>query len=315
MPALTLEPSNLFIVADGMGGQQAGEQASLMAVELIPKAIARRLPPDETEPEPDQGSDPRRGRRGQPGDPGQLRGGHRILQHGDDRRPGPVPLRPRLRRRDRRLARLPAPRRPARAAHQGPLAGRRPARRRHDHRRKSCQPQVQERPVPLPRQQGRPRRPRGGPGARRPARRPVPAGQRRPDRRRPRRGAGQSPGHGRRPPARRRDAQGPGARQRLEGQRHLPGHPRRRAERRAPSGRRPPDVPRRSSGRQVEPCPLDALAASDGDRGVWTMLPARRLHGQRRHVGTGSARSPGAGPGRARPRAGQPTRPSGWRAG
>ena len=50
MPALTLEPSNLFIVADGMGGQQAGEQASLMAVELIPKAIARRLPPDETEP-------------------------------------------------------------------------------------------------------------------------------------------------------------------------------------------------------------------------------------------------------------------------
>ena len=50
MPALTLEPSNLFIVADGMGGQQAGEQASLMAVELIPRAIARRLPPDENEP-------------------------------------------------------------------------------------------------------------------------------------------------------------------------------------------------------------------------------------------------------------------------
>ena len=50
MPALTLEPSTLFIVADGMGGQQAGEQASLMAVELIPKAIARRLPPDEKDP-------------------------------------------------------------------------------------------------------------------------------------------------------------------------------------------------------------------------------------------------------------------------
>jgi protein phosphatase len=47
---VTLEPSNLFIVADGMGGQQAGEQASLMAVELIPKAIARRLAPEETEP-------------------------------------------------------------------------------------------------------------------------------------------------------------------------------------------------------------------------------------------------------------------------
>ena len=49
MPTVTLEPSNLFIVADGMGGQQAGEQASLMAVELIPKAIARRLAPDEKE--------------------------------------------------------------------------------------------------------------------------------------------------------------------------------------------------------------------------------------------------------------------------
>ncbi len=47
--ALTLEPPNLFIVADGMGGQQAGEQASLMAVELIPRAIAKRLLPDETE--------------------------------------------------------------------------------------------------------------------------------------------------------------------------------------------------------------------------------------------------------------------------
>jgi protein phosphatase len=46
---LTLEPSNLFIVADGMGGQQAGEHASLMAVDLIPKAIARRLSPEEKE--------------------------------------------------------------------------------------------------------------------------------------------------------------------------------------------------------------------------------------------------------------------------
>ena len=51
------------------------------------------------------------------------------------------------------------------------------------------EPQVQERPLSLPRQQGRPGRPRGRPGPRRPARRPVPAGQRRPDRRRPRRRA------------------------------------------------------------------------------------------------------------------------------
>ena len=50
MPALTMEPSNLFIVADGMGGQQAGEQASLMAVDLIPRAIQRRLTPEEADP-------------------------------------------------------------------------------------------------------------------------------------------------------------------------------------------------------------------------------------------------------------------------
>jgi serine/threonine protein phosphatase PrpC len=50
MPAITMEPSNLFIVADGMGGQQAGEQASLMAIDLIPRAIQRRLTPEEGEP-------------------------------------------------------------------------------------------------------------------------------------------------------------------------------------------------------------------------------------------------------------------------
>ena len=50
MPAMTMESSNLFIVADGMGGQQAGEQASLMAIDLIPRAIQRRLPPDEGDP-------------------------------------------------------------------------------------------------------------------------------------------------------------------------------------------------------------------------------------------------------------------------
>ena len=50
MPTMTLETSNLFIVADGMGGQQAGEKASLMAVELIPRAIARRLPVADKDP-------------------------------------------------------------------------------------------------------------------------------------------------------------------------------------------------------------------------------------------------------------------------
>ncbi len=50
MNAMTLEPSNLVIVADGMGGQQAGEEASRMAVEIIPRALARRLPNDEADP-------------------------------------------------------------------------------------------------------------------------------------------------------------------------------------------------------------------------------------------------------------------------
>ncbi|MDB5349734.1 MAG: serine/threonine protein phosphatase [Planctomycetota bacterium] len=39
-------PPGLFIVADGMGGQLAGEKASQMAVELIPREVAKRLGPD-----------------------------------------------------------------------------------------------------------------------------------------------------------------------------------------------------------------------------------------------------------------------------
>jgi PPM family protein phosphatase len=51
MNASEFEPSSpiLFIVADGMGGQQAGEEASRMAVEIIPRSVARRLAPGETE--------------------------------------------------------------------------------------------------------------------------------------------------------------------------------------------------------------------------------------------------------------------------
>jgi protein phosphatase len=49
MPTFDLEPSNLFLVADGMGGQQAGEEASRMAIEIIPRAIARRLASDESD--------------------------------------------------------------------------------------------------------------------------------------------------------------------------------------------------------------------------------------------------------------------------
>ena len=50
LPSVDLDLSSLFIVADGMGGQQAGEQASLMAVQLIPRATARRLNPEVNEP-------------------------------------------------------------------------------------------------------------------------------------------------------------------------------------------------------------------------------------------------------------------------
>ncbi|MCA1684931.1 MAG: protein phosphatase 2C domain-containing protein [Planctomycetia bacterium] len=50
--ASVLQPSDLFIpfiVADGMGGQQAGEEASRMAIEIIPRAVARRLSNDVTD--------------------------------------------------------------------------------------------------------------------------------------------------------------------------------------------------------------------------------------------------------------------------
>lgn len=40
-------PSDLFVVADGMGGQAAGEEASRMAVEHIPRELSRRLGPDQ----------------------------------------------------------------------------------------------------------------------------------------------------------------------------------------------------------------------------------------------------------------------------
>lgn len=55
----TLDPQNgdpVFIVADGMGGQLAGEHASAMAIDIIPRAIERRLPVDEAEAKTTQGA-------------------------------------------------------------------------------------------------------------------------------------------------------------------------------------------------------------------------------------------------------------------
>jgi protein phosphatase len=40
---IVMGPSGLFVVADGMGGQLAGEKASQMAVELIPREVNTRL--------------------------------------------------------------------------------------------------------------------------------------------------------------------------------------------------------------------------------------------------------------------------------
>ena len=40
-----------FVVADGMGGQLAGEKASQMAVDLVPRELARRFGPGETNDE------------------------------------------------------------------------------------------------------------------------------------------------------------------------------------------------------------------------------------------------------------------------
>jgi protein phosphatase len=44
------DPAGLFVVADGMGGQLAGEEASRLAVQIIPRELRGRLRPDDDEP-------------------------------------------------------------------------------------------------------------------------------------------------------------------------------------------------------------------------------------------------------------------------
>ena len=136
MPAMTMEPSNLFIVADGMGGQQAGEQASLMAVELIPQGD-RSGGCRPTRPSPARIKEAIRDAVAEVNQ--EILGSSGAVTEFSNMGTTVVLAQFRFDRvyrgRDRRLAGLPASRRPARAAHQGSLAGRRPARRRHDHRR------------------------------------------------------------------------------------------------------------------------------------------------------------------------------------
>ncbi len=57
----TIDPENpeslpIFMVADGMGGQLAGEHASSMAVQIIPSAMKRRLTAEEAETKTIQGA-------------------------------------------------------------------------------------------------------------------------------------------------------------------------------------------------------------------------------------------------------------------
>ena len=49
IPSTRHDQPALFLVADGMGGQQAGEEASRMAIEIIPKEVTRRLGTEESD--------------------------------------------------------------------------------------------------------------------------------------------------------------------------------------------------------------------------------------------------------------------------
>lgn len=224
-PAMTLEPENLFIVADGMGGQQAGEKASLMAVELIPRAIARRLTAEEKEPRQIQESI----REAVAEVNSEILGSSGLVTEysnmgttvvlaqfrqdrvfvagiGDSRA---------YRLRDNKLEQLTKDHSLADALLD---AGTITKEELSTHKFKNV--------LYLYLGSKDAQRARGVQSPRRSTRRSVSAGQRWTYRSRSRRRAGQGAVHGERPPAGGRDAQGHGPGQRLQGQRHLPDHQR-----------------------------------------------------------------------------------------
>ena len=151
------------IVADGMGGQAAGEIASKRAIEIIPRELRKNLAAH-LNADGGEGGHPQVHRPGQRRDHGDGRPRQGHEEHGHDGRHGGLAQGDRdVRRRRRRQPGLPAPRRNDPAAHRRPLA--RPgARRGQDHlRRRGQGPPVQERAVEVPRQQGS-RRGAGGQG-------------------------------------------------------------------------------------------------------------------------------------------------------
>ena len=190
METSTLDPTNLFLVADGMGGQQAGEQASLMAIQIIPRGLGRRLGPGESDEKAIQKAIRE----------AVAEANHEILglsATGSEFSNMGTTVVLALFRNDRvyvagigdsrayrlRQGRLEQLTEDHSLADALGKAGTITAGR-------GAEPQVQECPVPLPREQGRPGRPRGGALPRRPPRGPIPDGQRRPDRGRRRRRAG-----------------------------------------------------------------------------------------------------------------------------
>ena len=259
-----------------------------MAVEIIPKAIARRLGRRRGRRQGDPGGDPRGGRRGQPGDPRLARA--RSPSSRTWGRPSSWPCSATTgstspgigdsrayRLRDGQLEQLTKDHSLADALLE---AGTITQEELPNHKFKNV----------LYLYLGS-KDARGGPEDVRvldvrPGR-PLPAGQRRPDRRRPRRRARRGSSARCDDPQQAAEvAQGPGPGERLEGQRHLPGHPR---------GRRSTARPRRAlSGRPSgEPTRILTVSARDGSR---DLIPSR-IVGRTRAAGcrgrSGDPRCPG----------------------